>query len=82
MPVSESLLTQGEDTLAALERYIERTEARLAYRLGHGRTLSKAHLGQLETLRERLDRIIEPAPDTATLRAAFRDLEEQLEAIE
>ena len=81
MTDGDGLLEMGADVLAVVERYIERSEARAAYREEHNRTLSKLHRRQLEDLRARLDRIIEPAPDTATLRATFRDLEERLEAI-
>jgi hypothetical protein len=82
MTDSDGLLEQGADVLAAVDAYVSRSEQRQSYREEHNRTLSKAHRQQLEGLRERLDRIIDPAPDTATLRAEFDGLCERLEAIE
>jgi len=82
MTTTDGLLTQGDDVLASLERYVERTEGRLAYRQEHGRGLSKAALGQLADLRQRIDMIVDPAPDMAKMKADFDKLCEQLEGLE
>lgn len=79
---SDGLLEQGIDVLGALERYVERSEQRLAYRLDHGRTLSRAALEQLADLRQRIDMIIDPPASTEALRREFEDLQRRLEGIE
>jgi hypothetical protein len=79
---SDSLLAQGENAIAAVAAYIERSEERAAYREEHNRTLSKAHAAQLADLRQRIDMIIDPPADTATLRREFEELQRRLEGIE
>jgi hypothetical protein len=79
--VTDGLLEMGELTIAAVGAYLERVEGRLAYRQEHGRTLSKAALDQLADLRQRIDMIIDPPPDTAVLRREFEDLQRRLEGL-
>lgn len=82
MNEGNALLEQGADVLGALERYISRTEARLAYRQEHGRTLSKAALDQLVDLRQRIDTIIDPPKAAEALSREFEELQRRLEGLE
>lgn len=77
-----ALLEQGADVLAVLECYVERSEQRRDYRELHGRKLSQVHVAQLADLRQRIDMIVDPAPDMAKMKADFDKLCEQLEGLE
>ena len=68
---------------------VKASEARLAYRVEHGRALSKAHVEALDelakalsALRERIQAILEPPPDPESLRAEFEDVCVRLEQME
>jgi hypothetical protein len=79
---SDGLLEMGEQTIVAIQRYVARTEGRLAYRQEHGRTLSKTALDQLADLRQRIDNIIDPPASTEALRRDFEELQRRLEGLE
>ena len=79
MTEGESLVDRVRGVLVDVEGVVKASEARLAYRREHGRSLSAAHKGQLtallvalDGLRERLQAVLEPPPpDPAELRGDF-----------
>jgi len=81
MTDADSLLAQGENAIAVVERYVDRSEERRDFREGCGRKLSHQHIAQLIDLRQRLDALIDPPKATEALRREFEELSARLEGI-